>query len=124
MFFLEDQLRIFTAISPAALGANQNDWNPTSLATAAVIRADGSAAVNITGLAGGAAGRLLWLTHVGTNAANTLTLTHEDAASTAANRFLLPNADRAGGTILAIGNTVKLWYDITSSRWRVLGKAF
>lgn len=119
-------LNLRVPISPAALAANTDNWNPTGLANATVIRVDASAAVNVTGISitalpsGLGSGRLLYLTHIGTNAANTITLTHEDALSTAAHRFLLPNASRAGGLALAIGDTVLLWYDITTARWRVL----
>ena len=68
--------------------------------------------MNITGIAGGVAGRLLVLTNVG--ATFGITLTNEDAASTAANRILLPNNIR-----LAPADSIILRYDGTTSRWRV-----
>jgi hypothetical protein len=104
-------------ISPAALGSDQNDWNPTSLSTAQVIRASASTSgIDLTGLSGGADGRLLALVNVGTT--YTLTLKDENASSSAANRFAL------GGYDLAINPTgaAILIYDATSSRWRVLAR--
>lgn len=100
-------------ISPTALAANTDNWAPTGLSGASVIRASASAAYNLTGLTGGAAGRIVLLENVGANA---ITLTH-DATSTAANRFFCPaNVDFS----LAAGASVWLQYDSTSSRWRVV----
>jgi hypothetical protein len=99
-------------ISPAQITGNQNDYNPTGLATASVIRLDSDASRNITGLAGGADGRVIVVHNIGSNA---IVLKNEDAASTAANRFAL-NAD----VTLNANQSVPLQYDATSSRWRVL----
>src|SRR5690606_35832672 len=72
-------------ISPAQLTANQNDYNPTGLATASVIRLDGDASFRtITGLAGGSDGRIIMLHNIG---ANTILLANQNTASTATNRF-------------------------------------
>jgi hypothetical protein len=103
-------------ISPAAIAANQNNYAPTGHATASVMRLTASAAYNITGLAGGADGRMLTIMNVG---ANTITLKNQDAASTAANRFAF-GADIA----LAADKTVGLIYDSTSQRWRAGGLPF
>ncbi|MBI3273339.1 MAG: hypothetical protein HYZ53_30400, partial [Planctomycetes bacterium] len=102
-------------VSPASLGADQNDFNPAGLSTAAVLRLTSSTAVNITGLQGGADGRLLTLFNVG---ANLITLMDENAGSSAANRFAL-TAD----LVLAADECCVLQYDATSSRWRVVGAA-
>lgn len=97
-------------ISPTALAANTNDWAPTSFSTASVVRASCSAAVALTGLAGGAAGRRITLHNVGSF---DLLLTNEDTGSTAANRFAIRRA-----LIVQPNSAVVLWYDTTSSRWR------
>jgi len=112
--------RLSGDISPAALAGNVNDYNPTSLSVASVIRqaTGGGVNRNITGLAGGADGRVVVLMNLSDVAAETITLTHEDAASAAANRFHLPDL---ANRVIARSSSVTLWYDSTISRWRVMG---
>lgn len=98
-------------ISPAQLTANTDDWAPTGLSGSTVIRASTDASRNLTGVTGGAAGRLLVIINVGSNP---LVLVN-DSTSTAANRFLLASATN---TTLQAGGACILWYDGTSSRWR------
>lgn len=100
-------------ISPTTTGKN-NDWNPTNLSTSYEIRWNGSDYCGLTGLAGGASGREILLTNVTTD--YLLWLEHENASSTAANRFMLPHAFPA---FLMPGDSIELRYDNTSSRWRV-----
>lgn len=100
-------------ISPTSIGANTNDYAPTSLSTATRIRLTSSGAFNITGLTGGASGRVITLANIGSN---NLTLTHDDALSTAANRFFI----RGSASFVLTPNKIAfLQYDSTSSRWRV-----
>jgi hypothetical protein len=106
-------LKLSGDITPAQLTADTNDWAPTGLATAAVIRASTDASRNLTGLTGGADGRLLYLANVG---AQDLVLKDESASSAAANRFAL-TADLT----LTPDMVVALLYDGTSSRWRLAG---
>lgn len=102
-------------ISPTQLAGDVNDYAPTGFSTCDVMRLDGGAANrNITGLAGGAAGRYVIVHNIGTT--NTLVLVHASGSSSAANRFDLSGA--ANLTIAARGST-RLWYDGTSSLWRV-----
>lgn len=101
-------------ITPTALAADTDNWNPTGLSTADIIRMSSSAAYNLTGIVAPAADRLVILDNIGTF---TITLKH-DTTSTAANRFLCPgDADLA----LAADTNVWLQYDFTSSRWRIIG---
>lgn len=102
------------AISPTQLVANTNDWNPTGLSTAAVIRIDVSTAINLTGIVAQATGRMLLLYN---KSADTVTLIH-DATSTAANRFFCPNNIDFG---LSPHETCWLRYDGTDTRWTVIG---
>jgi hypothetical protein len=102
-------------ISPTQLAANTNNWAPTSLATASVIRFSTDASRNITGLTGGADGRVLLLMNVGSFPA---VLTREDANSTAANRFAF-----ASDITVQPNQGVHLWYDSTTARWRRLAGA-
>lgn len=106
-----DALRTLTAVlSPASIGADQNNYNPTNFAGTTMLRLTASAAYNITGLAGGERARIVIIHNVGSF---TITLKDENASSSAANRFTL-TADIA----LASDATLILQYDSTSSRWR------
>jgi hypothetical protein len=106
----------FTGVlSPASITASQNNYAPTNLATSSLLRLTSSAAWNITGLTGGASGRFLTLHNIGSF---NLTLTNEDAGSTAANRFSLRGS---ANHILTPNKVVTLQYDATSSRWRAVG---
>jgi hypothetical protein len=104
-------------ISPAALAANTDDWNPAGLATAAVIRADLSAAWNLTGIVAPAATGQRTAILLANVSAFALTLKH-DVTSTAANRFSLPSS---ADVALAANTAVLLWYDPTTLRWRLAG---
>lgn len=59
-------------------------------------------------------GRQVYLQNTG--GTGTLTLTHQDAASTAANRFICPNA---ASVVIRPGGGVIMKYDATASRWRI-----
>lgn len=98
-------------ISPAQITANTNDYAPTGFSVASNVRVNTDACRAITGLAGGASGRRVYLHNVGTF---DILLTKEDSASTAANRFAIPHP-----LILQPNSTICLWYDTASSRWRV-----
>lgn len=101
-------------ISPSQITTNQNDYNPTGLSTAAVLRLSTDASRNITGLAGGADGRVIIIANVGSF---NIVLTDSDTNSTAANRF-----DLSGDYTLQPSQVVVLLYDSTSSRWRAVGQ--
>jgi hypothetical protein len=99
-------------LSPAQITGNQNNYNPTGLSTASVLRLTSDAARDITGLAGGSAGRILFIHNVGGFA---ITLKDESGSSTAGNRFAL-TADAT----LSPDSLALLVYDDTSQRWRIL----
>jgi hypothetical protein len=104
-------------ISPAQITADQNDYAPTGHATATALRLDASATWNLTGLAGGADGRIVTLYNIGSNA---ILLQHDSASSTAGNRFYLPGASYV--TLYGSSHTgVELQYDSTLSRWKIRG---
>lgn len=108
---VQQTVKLTGTITPAAITSNVNDYAPTGFAQAYTLRLSADAARNITGLAGGATGRTILVTNVGDFP---LTFVNESTASTAANRFSLGLADYE----LVKGNTIGLWYDGTSSRWR------
>lgn len=98
-------------ITPTALAANTDNWNPTDLANATIIRVSASSTYNLTGIVAPATNRVLVLVNVG---ANTITLINNNT-STAANRFQFGTA---GNISLAAEDSVILWYDLASARWR------
>ncbi len=102
-------------ISPALIGADQHDYNPAGLSGAAILRLSSDARRAITGLQGGADGRVLFLANVG---ANPILLTNASAASTAANRFVM-----LGDIELAPDAMAKFLYDTTAQRWRLVSHA-
>lgn len=97
-------------ITPAQITADQNNYNPSGLSGASEVQLTTDALRNITGLAGGAAGRVIRLVNAGSNLA---VLKDQNASSTAANRFLM-GADLQ----LAANEAVTLSYDANASRWR------
>ena len=110
-------LALTGVISPAALAAAVDNYSPTDLATANVLRLDpGGASRNITGIAAQAHGKLLLICNIAT-ANEDLVLKHQDASSSAANRII--GANVADVTIRE-GGSALLWYDATSGRWRVV----
>lgn len=101
-------------ISPSQITANQNNYNPTGLGTATVVRLSADNPFRrITGMATGAEGRALIVYNVGSVA---MLLTNEDAASTAGNRFTL-----GFNYALDPNTSLALYYDNISSRWRSFG---
>ena len=107
------------AITPAALAnGNNNNYNPANLATSSVIRqATNAAGSTLTGLTAQGDGELRVITNLGPGQ---LIMTHEDANSTAANRFKLPNDAQC---TLDIDCSITMIYDSTASRWRTQSDA-
>jgi hypothetical protein len=96
---------------------DQDDYTPTGLATSPVVRVNPSASINISGLTAGSDGEQKTLLNASTD--YILVLTHEDTASTAANRFDF--GVEAFPYIMLPGEAVTLWYDSTATRWRYAG---
>lgn len=96
----------------SSIGTNQNNYSTGSLAKHQRLTASG--AVNITGLSlAQADGDEYRFYNVGSN---TITFKHQDAASTADNRFICSTgADIA----LGAGGILDLFYDGSSARWRI-----
>ncbi len=107
-------MQSFSYVTPAQITANQNDYDLGEPKTIARLSTDASR--NITGITDGASneageGRVLVIINVGSF---NIVLTHQDAASAAANRFAI----NANLTLLP-DQAVKLWYDINDLRWRL-----
>jgi hypothetical protein len=106
------QVLLNADIAPAQLTSDQSDYNPAALSGAAVLRLSSDASRAITGLQGGADGRILVLLNVGSNP---IALRNESASSAAGNRFALGN-----DVLLGPCHAFPIIYDTASSRWRGL----
>lgn len=111
---LNKSVRLSNELVPAAIAANQNDYSPANLADAAVLIVSATAPFNITGIATPVAGRRLLVYNSGANA---ITLTNQDAASTAANRII---GRGAANTVLTANTGVELYYSPSITRWLVM----
>lgn len=103
-------------VTPASLSGSQNNYAP---GVCDIIRLASSTAVDITGLVAGTVDGALRLV-INTNASggSAITLKHESASSTAANRF----RNTTGGDFVlpADGGSALLTYSSAISRWRIL----
>jgi hypothetical protein len=102
-------------VSPPQITANQNDYNPTGVATASVLQVSADASRNITGLAGGAEGRVVSLINIG---GQPIVLADESTSSSATNRFAL-----GANLTVAAKQAAILRYDGTAARWRLIAGA-
>lgn len=102
-------LTLSGAATPPQLTANQNDYSPAELATAAVLRLSADASRSISGLAGGSEGRLLVLRNVGSF---DIVLKDASTLSAAANRLVL-----GGDLTIRAGLACILQYDASLARW-------
>lgn len=110
-------------ITPTVLAASANDYAPTGFQGASILRMNASTTgIDITGMAAPTSGlsRLVTIQHVGTSAANDLTLIHQSASSAIGNRFVLP---AAADLVIPIGGSVTLRYDVTLTKWLVMSTA-
>lgn len=108
---LSQRLLPVLGVTPSA---DQNDYSPSGLADAGILRVNASASIKITGLTTGADGRIVTIWNASTD--YLLWLEHENTSSSAANRFTLPKGFPA---FLMPADTITLLYDATVSRWVV-----
>lgn len=108
--------------SPTTLAADTNNWALTPVPVVLIAASTGG--INITGIDATTAnadaqslGNNVIL-HLINTSTQRLTLDHESASSTAANRFTLPNNQAFG---LAPNASVSVYYDSVVSRWRTVG---
>lgn len=97
------------------LSATANDWLPNS-GDGDIFKVTASASgLSITGISATMKAKAVLICNTG--ATNAITLTHEGAGSAAANRIV---GVAGQGYTLSAGNSVALFYDAQSSRWRVI----
>lgn len=75
--------------------------------------------LQLTGLSGGFAGRLVLLLFTTPNSGQILSADHEAGASAAADRFAFPYTSGGRNQSLYDGHSLWLFYDGDSSRWRL-----
>lgn len=102
------------AIAPPQITANQNDYAPTGAAAASVLQLSSDAARSISGLAGGADGRIISVINAGSQP---IILLDDSVSSSAANRFSL-----GGDLTIAARQAAMLRYDGATSRWQTLAR--
>lgn len=103
-------------VTPSQITASQNDYNPTGLANARILRLSSDASRNITGIVAQGTGFRLLIQNVG---AQDIVLVHASGSSAAANRI-----QGIGGASVTLNteDAAELWYDPTSTVWRVIGR--
>lgn len=99
----------------SAPATDQNNFDPTSFAGTNILRLAPTAAITISGMLGGVGSGGSERELVVNISSFSVTLLHESASSSAANRFILPGGR---SLILGPGRAVEFYYDTTSSRWR------
>jgi hypothetical protein len=105
---------IYSGAINTAVTGNLNNWLPTNWNNRSMFRVTPSAAWTLTGAFAVDSSRR---TIFNVSSTNTLTLAHESASSTAANRFICPNNTNY---VIQPNAAVDIWYDSVSQRWRVI----
>lgn len=99
-------------VTPAQITADKNNYAPTGLSGANIMRLSTDASRTITGLEALRRSRLLIICNVGSF---DIVLADSSGSSTAGNRFAL-----SSDMTLNPDESVTLWYDLATSRWRAL----
>jgi fibronectin-binding autotransporter adhesin len=92
--------------------------NDVNFGTASLVRLTGASAQTITGISGGADGRVLVIVNAGSNAA---TISNNSSSSTTAADHILTGT--AADLTLNADASITLVYDAGASRWRIAGAA-
>ena len=111
--FVQDHLNMITGseASPAQITANTNNYDAGANSW---LRVNTDASRNITGIVARKIERTLWVLNVG---AQDLVLQNQNGSSTAANRIISPTG---ADITLGANDSARLWYDTTTSRWRII----
>jgi hypothetical protein len=102
-------INVWSVLTPAQITSNQDDYDPGS---EMIWRLSTDASRDITGILAGSNGQLRLVVNQG---GNDIVLKHQDASSSAANRFYLKGfAD----VTLSTRSAIWIWYDGATARWR------
>lgn len=107
------ELLRWSTVQDAAVSTQQDNFVLNADAT--VLRLTVTGVVVLTGIAGGVAGRVLFIENTGAPGANLLTLANQSSSSLSAARFRMPSSL----TLSPREGAVVMW-DTTNSDWRVL----
>jgi hypothetical protein len=100
-------------VSPTSLTGNVNDYNPTGLSTAGILRISSDASRAITGLAATPTVLVKTIYNIGSNP---IVLAHQSTSSVAANRLFCPGLT---DIIMQPGDVINVFYDTVSTVWRL-----
>jgi hypothetical protein len=114
---VDTALRGLTIVTPSTVTADQNNYNPTGLSTAQVLRVATDASRTITGIVAQTGGRRLIIANAG---AQNIVLAHQSGSSSSANRI---NCLGAANLTVGVAESVELFYDDVSGFWRTLVQA-
>jgi hypothetical protein len=110
----QESLLLGGTVTPPQITSDVNDYAPSGIEYAIIVRLDTDSPWNITGIANGQHGRTLILENVGLN---TISLPGESASSAAINRF-----DYPGILTLQPKSNVIIIYDGTITRWKLIAQ--
>lgn len=102
--------------TPTQLAANTNNWALIANNAGQFYRISSDAARNVTGIVAPTNSSHAVSKRLVNIGAFNISFTYEDAASTAANRLITSSA---GTIVLPPNGQLDIWYDYTSSRWRI-----
>jgi hypothetical protein len=110
---IDNELRVLPGSDLSTTGAINN----VATTNRSFFRYTGAGVATVSGFADGSSGKMLTIYNAAAATTSILTLSSEDALSTAANRIITFN-----GSSLRLGRQmgVTLMYDATASRWRVI----
>lgn len=102
-------------LTPAAMTANTNDWNPVGMSAAMVLRISSTTSIDLTGIVAPspAVNQLWYVYNVGTEQ---IAFINDSGLSSVGNRFLFGN-----NRTLQANEGLVLWYDVDSAGWRSPG---
>jgi hypothetical protein len=113
----EESIASSSIISPPSFAVNQNNYAPTGIQVASVLRLTSTAVVSITGIEAPNTARWKKLIIFNVGGSN-ITLTDASASSLVGNRFAMN-----GNLLLNPNEGAIFMYDQTSLRWRCMGRA-
>lgn len=99
-------------VSAAQITSNQNNYNPTGLSGARILRLSSDASRDITGIVA-QANHMIWVFNAG---GFNIVFKHASGSSAAGNMFICPGA---ADYTLTPGSSLQLYYDTVSAFWLV-----
>ena len=105
-------LKINGILTPTQITEHVNNYNPTGLSSANVLRLSSDGPKQISGIIAQESGVEIRIINVGLS---NITIVNSSALSDVENRF-----DIGLNLIINLSTSCTIWYDITSARWRII----